>query len=152
MTPTPRLQANSAAQAGALVRRSVILQKRLPRTTACLLLSPLFFCALVFGLQLLLDSLWLSQPENRVRSRTTAVTAYLSGICGISRNQWHLRRINSCVCVCPVLHEGYTVCVCTLMGWMQLWLYIYMYIYTLPFPDVAVAIRTCCHPQLALLS
>eukprot|EP00873_Tetraselmis_striata_P004626 jgi/Tetstr1/424890/TSEL_015385.t1 len=67
----PSPVANSAAQAGALVRRSVILQKRLPRTTACLLLSPLFFCALVFGLQLLLDSLWLSQPENRCGCQCT---------------------------------------------------------------------------------
>jgi hypothetical protein len=49
------------------MRKSSIVQLRSWKTTCCLVISPFFFCLLVFGLQLALDVFILSRPENEVR-------------------------------------------------------------------------------------
>jgi len=46
------------------MRKSGTLQCRSWKTTCCLVISPFFFCMLVFGLQLALDVFILSRPEN----------------------------------------------------------------------------------------
>ena len=50
------------------MRKSGILQCRSWKTTCCLVTSPFFFCILVFSLQMLLNILVLSRPDNQVRS------------------------------------------------------------------------------------
>jgi len=48
------------------MRKSGILQRRNWKTTCCLVITPFFFCLIVFFLQLVINLLILNQPKNKV--------------------------------------------------------------------------------------
>jgi hypothetical protein len=55
------------SQAGALYRKNAVYQKRNWCSNACLLSAPIFFCLLLFGIQIAINKLLLTGEDYAVR-------------------------------------------------------------------------------------
>ena len=77
-SPSPSQQQQPAgrgatfrAQAGALYRKNAVYQRRNWRTNACLLSAPVFFCLLLFGIQIAINKLLLTGDDYACGCRCT---------------------------------------------------------------------------------